>query len=172
MTLSSGTDVNYTVGIIIVSDRAYSGEREDGCIPVFRRLFENQPYTIVEAAIVNDDPDMIKDKLRCFIERGDNLILTSGGTGCAVRDNTPEVTSQLIQKFTPGVDEAIRRFSETKSRNAIYSRALSGIAENSFIINLPGSPKAVEEIITFLLPTLKHPLGLIAGNVRDCATDG
>ncbi len=161
--------MNYTTGIVIISDRAFSGERHDECIPVITELLQDQPFEIVETAIVSDDCEKIEEQLRLNISRGDNLILTSGGTGCAERDNTPEVTARLIQKFTPGVDEAIRQFSISKSPYAIYSRAISGIAGNSFIINLPGSPKAVREIITFLLPTLKHPLGLIAGSVNDCA---
>ncbi len=157
----------YSVGIIIISDRASRGEREDGCIPVFKETLDNR-FEISETAIVSDDPKNIESALQEFINKQYNLIFTSGGTGCAPRDNTPEVTSNLIERFTPGVDEAIRRFSTTKSAYAIYSRAVSGIAKNSFIVNLPGSPKAVKEIVEFLLPTIEHPLRLIANLVKDC----
>ncbi len=98
-----------------------------------------------------------------------DLLLTSGGTGCGPRDNTPEVTRQFIKRPTPGIDEAIRRFSTDKSPNALYSRAVSGIGGNTLIINLPGSPTAVKEILQFLLPTISHPLDLLRGRLTDCA---
>lgn len=160
--------MGYQVGIIILSDRAFSGEREDGCIPVFRELLTPPDYEIAEAVVISDDPNMIEQTLRSFIANEYPLIITSGGTGCSARDNTPEVTSRLLDKPTPGVDEAIRRFSQTKSKFAIYSRAVSGLAGKSFVLNLPGSPRAVREILEFLLPTLTHPLKLVAGEVKDC----
>ncbi len=160
--------MSFQVGIIILSDRAFSGEREDGCIPVFRELLTEPDYEIAEAVIIPDDPAMIKNMLEAFIAKDYALIITSGGTGCSRRDNTPEVTAKLLDKPTPGVDEAIRRFSETKSKYAIYSRAVSGLANRSFLLNLPGSPRAVREIIEFILPTLNHPLKLVAGEVNDC----
>lgn len=163
--------MSYQVGIIILSDRAFSGEREDGCIPVFRELLTAPDFEIAEAVVTSDDPPMIKQTLESFIAKEYALIITSGGTGCSVRDNAPEVTSRLLDKPTPGVDEAIRRFSETKSKYAIYSRALSGMAGKSFLLNLPGSPRAVREIVEFLLPTLTHPLKLVAGEVSDCNTE-
>lgn len=160
--------MGYQVGIIILSDRAFSREREDGCIPVFRELLTPPDYEIAEAVVISDDPNMIEQTLRSFIVNEYPLIITSGGTGCSARDNTPEVTSRLLDKPTPGVDEAIRRFSQTKSKFAIYSRAVSGLAGKSFVLNLPGSPRAVREILEFLLPTLTHPLKLVAGEVKDC----
>jgi len=159
--------MSYSVGIIIISDRASRGEREDGCLPVFKETLDNR-FEISESAIISDDPKNINTALQDFISKGYSLIFTSGGTGCAPRDNTPEVTKKIIERFTPGVDEAIRTFSTTKSAYAIYSRAVSGIAKNSFIVNLPGSPKAVKEIVAFLLPTIEHPLRLVANLVKDC----
>lgn len=166
-----GEGVKYTVGIIIISDRAASGERADGCLPVFEEILPEDTYEITGRAIISDDPAMILEKLSEYIEKDYNLILTSGGTGCAARDNTPEVSAQVIEKPTPGVDEAIRHFSQSKAPFAIYSRAISGVAKKSFVINLPGSPNAVREILTFLLPTLPHPLKLIAGKVKDCGLE-
>lgn len=163
--------MSYQVGIIILSDRAFSGEREDGCIPVFRELLTPPDYEIAEAIVISDDPTMIEQTLKSFIANEYPLIITSGGTGCSVRDNTPEVTLRLLDKPTPGVDEAVRRFSQTKSKFAIYSRAVSGMAGKSFVLNLPGSPRAVREILEFLLPTLTHPLKLVRGEVKDCNTE-
>lgn len=159
--------MSYSVGIIIVSDRAFSGERQDTCLDVFKKHLDDR-FTISESIIVNDNPEMIANALRDFISKKYNLIFTSGGTGCSKRDNTPEVTGSIIDKFTPGVDEAIRTFSKTKSPFAIYSRAVSGITNNSFIINLPGSPNAVQEILEFLLESIEHPLKLITNQIEDC----
>lgn len=160
----------YSVGVIIVSDRAYSGDREDGCMKVFSEILPEK-YNIVESKIVSDDPELIFSTLKEFVAKEINLIFTSGGTGCAERDNTPEASKKIIEKLTPGVDEAIRSFSTSKSPNAIYSRAISGIANKSFIINLPGSPKAVKEILEFLLASIEHPLKLILKQLRDCQED-
>lgn len=162
--------MSYTVGIIIVSDRATSGERPDGCLPVFRKLLDDR-FAIVATEIIPDEPEVIHSTISNLIEKKCQLILTSGGTGCGPRDVTPDVTREIIERFTPGVDEAIRTFSRTKSPYAIYSRAVSGVAGESFIVNLPGSPKAVVEILDFLLPTIEHPLKLIAGQVADCEAE-
>lgn len=158
----------FDVGIIIVSDRASTGEREDQCIPVFRAVLDAARFEIGEAVIVSDDPGEIKDALEQMIDHGYSLIFTSGGTGCAPRDNTPEVTIRLLEKPTPGLDQAIRNYSAGKSRNAAFSRAYSGVAGRSFIVNLPGSPKAVGEILEFISPIIEHPLKLIAGQLKDC----
>ena len=160
----------YSVGVIIISDRAYNGTRQDGCLEVVKDTLDKR-FIISESKIVSDDPKMIINTLENYIDKEYNLILTSGGTGCAERDNTPEVSKKIIEKPTPGVDEAIRSYSQTKSPYAIYSRAVSGITNKSFIINLPGSPKAVKEILEFLLTTIEHPLKLIAGEVTDCRED-
>ncbi len=163
--------MSYAVGILVLSDRAYTGEREDECLPVFRKLLNPPDFVISETIVSSDDPIMIRESLRSMITKQYALIITTGGTGCSPRDNTPEVTSALLDKPTPGVDEAIRRFSETKSKFAMYSCAVSGVAGKSFILNLPGSPAAVREILEFLLPSLTHPLKLIAGATGDCNSE-
>jgi molybdopterin adenylyltransferase len=159
--------MSYTVGIIIVSDRSYTGERKDECVDAIESAFDER-FNMTESVIVNDNPEMIEDALVNFISKDYNIIITSGGTGCAARDNTPEATIKLLEKPTPGIDEAIRRYSQTKSAYAIYSRAVSGIVNKSLIINLPGSPRAVKEIVEFLITTIEHPLRLIANQVEDC----
>ncbi len=161
----------YSVGIVIVSDRAFSKQREDLCLPLFKSILADTVFDIRETTITSDEPDNIKAVLMGMIGKKINLIITCGGTGCSGRDNTPEVTKGLLDKPTPGLDEAIRQFSRDKSRFAIYSRGVSGIAQKSFIVNLPGSPQAVSEILPFLLSTIEHPLKLIAGQIKDCAVE-
>ena len=160
--------MNFTVGVAIISDRASRGQREDRCLPVIRAILDGTEFDLTESVVVSDEPTAIREALTSFISRRYSLILTSGGTGCAARDNTPEVTRSLLDRPTPGVDEAIRTFSRDKSPYAMFSRAVSGVAEHSFIINMPGSPKAVQEILAFILPVIKHPLKLIAGAITDC----
>ncbi len=166
-----GETVSYNVGILIASDRCASGQREDLCLPVFRSILADTVFDIKETAVTSDDPEEIRTALKELIGKRLNLILTSGGTGCGNRDNTPEVTKVLLDKPTPGLDEAIRQFSRDKSKFAMYSRGVSGVAKDSFIINLPGSPKAVSEILVFLLPTIEHPLKLIVSQIVDCVTE-
>jgi len=161
----------FDVGVIVVSDRAAGGEREDACLPVFRELLDNNRYRVADVQVVPDEPDDVQAALQAMINREYALVFTAGGTGCAPRDNTPEATSPLIQKKTPGIDEAIRAFSMTKTRNAAFSRGISGIADKTLIINLPGSPRAVREILVFLMPGLEHALRLIAGAKIDCAIE-
>lgn len=158
----------YSVAVIIVSDRAADGTRPDACLPVIKELFSGSPFEIIEEAIVSDDPDDIDSALQKMLAGAYNLILTSGGTGCAGRDNTPDVTKRFLTKPTPGLDEAIRAFSQKKARMAVFSRAVSGVAGKSFIVNLPGSPKAVREIMQFILPLIEHPIKLMAGQIADC----
>lgn len=163
--------MKYSVGIIIISDRAASGERPDGCLAEFESAFAGSNYEIAQSVITSDDSDSINEALKQFVAKKYQLIFTCGGTGCGPRDNTPEVTGQLIEKFTPGVDQAIRNFSQAKVKFAMYSRGVSGLAGQSFIVNLPGSPRAVSEIVPFLLQTIKHPLDLIAKQITDCAAE-
>ncbi|MCK5126073.1 MAG: MogA/MoaB family molybdenum cofactor biosynthesis protein [candidate division Zixibacteria bacterium] len=158
----------YRVAVVILSDRASRGEREDKCLPVFRELLPRDLYSIVTEKILPDDRVIIETTLRNLVKEKYHLIFTSGGTGCAPSDVTPDVTVGILDRPTPGLDEAIRRYSESKSRYAVFSRALSGVAGNSYIINLPGSPKAVREILEFVIPILEHPIRLIAGKVKDC----
>ncbi len=163
--------MSYSVGVVIVSDRAFSRQREDLCLTVFKSILAETEFEIRVSAVTSDDPENIKTVLKELINKKLNLIITCGGTGCSSRDNTPEVTSSLLDKPTPGLDEAIRQFSRDKSKFAIYSRGVSGVADKSFIVNLPGSPKAVSEILEFLLSTIEHPLKLIAGQIKDCAVE-
>lgn len=163
--------MKFSVAVIIISDRAAVGERTDGCLAVFQTFFKDNNFSLEESTIVSDDPSEIEKALRKFITAEYNLIFTAGGTGCAPRDNTPEVTARLLDKPTPGLDEAIRDFSRTKAPFAMFSRALSGISEKSYIINLPGSPKAVNEILEFVLPLISHPLKLISEHINDCQQD-
>ncbi|MFQ5606876.1 MAG: molybdenum cofactor biosynthesis protein B [Candidatus Zixiibacteriota bacterium] len=163
--------MKYSVAALIISDRADSGQRKDLCQPEFEAILSGSDLELAECAVTSDEPEQIRSALKHLIAREINLILTCGGTGCGVRDNTPEVTASLIKKLTPGIDEAIRSHSKKKTDYAIYSRGVSGVTGKSLIINLPGSPRSVSEILPYLLETIRHPLDLIAGRVFDCSDE-
>ena len=120
---------------------------------------------IVLHQVVTDDLFQIRDLLSGIISRDDvNLVLTTGGTGFGPRDNTPEATRSVIDREAPGIAEAIRRETATKTPMSMLSRGVAGIRGQTLIINLPGSPKGVEECFDVIRPVLQHALDLISGS--------
>jgi molybdenum cofactor synthesis domain-containing protein len=151
------------VGILTVSDRGASGVYEDRSGPVIRQLIlDRLGATVACAAIVPDEQDIIKAKLIEWVEEQRlDLILTTGGTGFAPRDVTPEATRAVIQKETPGLVFAMLRDSLAITPHAMLSRMAAGIRAQTLIINLPGSPKAAHENLETILPALPHALELL-----------
>lgn len=97
-----------------------------------------------------------------------DLILTTGGTGFAKRDVTPEATLEIVDKIVPGIPEAIRAYSMSITKRAMLSRAAAGIRKSTLIINMPGSPKAVDESLSFIIDSLSHGLEILVGSASDC----
>jgi molybdenum cofactor synthesis domain-containing protein len=151
------------VGIVTVSDRAAQGIYQDESGPIIDRFVrERLGWEIAEAQTVPDNLDQISVLLRTWADQvGLNLILTTGGTGFAPRDITPEATRAVIDREAPGLAEAMRAASLSLTPHAMLSRAVCGIRAGTLIINLPGSPKAVRENLEVLLPVLPHALGLL-----------
>ncbi|QQS32932.1 MAG: MogA/MoaB family molybdenum cofactor biosynthesis protein [Acidobacteriota bacterium] len=119
---------------------------------------------VADRRIISDEPDAISAILVELAESGVDLIITTGGTGSAPRDNTPEATLRVIEKETPGISEALRRETAARHPMAMLSRGVSGIRGNTLIINFPGSPRGVEEYYDVLRPVLRHAIELIRGN--------
>jgi molybdenum cofactor synthesis domain-containing protein len=120
-----------------------------------------------EKIIVSDDFDHLRQTLYTLTEREDvNLILTTGGTGFAERDNTPEATRAVIEKVAPGLAEAMRSETAKFNPKAWLSRGVCGIRNNTLIINLPGSPKGVQECFEVIKPVLQHAVNLLEGETR------
>ena len=152
------------VGILTISDRGAGGGYEDKSGPLAAQTIAEQTAWIIErTGIVADEFDAITRTLVEWCDAGLDLILTSGGTGFAPRDITPEATRAVIEREAPGIAEALRAESLRLTRHAMLSRAVAGMRGGTLIINLPGNPKAVRENLEVLLPVLPHALDLLTG---------
>lgn len=160
----------FTAAWITLSDKGAQGLREDTSGPLVGQLLAEAGYDIVEEVLIPDDFDTIKKELsRLADQRQVNLVITTGGTGFSERDVTPEATTEVCDRMAPGIAEAIRAYSMTKTPRAMLSRAASGIRGKTLIVNLPGSPKAVRESLEFVIPSLHHGLEILNGRTSDCA---
>ena len=163
----------FTAAVVTVSDRSFRGERPDGSGPVVRELLEKAGYRVVRMEIVPDERREIEEVLTALADREDvALVVTTGGTGFAPRDVTPEATAAVCQRLTPGIPEAMRQASLTITPRAMLSRSAAGIRGRTLIVNLPGSPKAARENLEAVLPALEHGLVMLRGGPADCAGTG
>lgn len=160
----------FRAAIVIASDKGSRGERQDISGDVIEKFLSDQGYTLVERLIVPDERQIISNTLvRLCDELSCDLILTSGGTGLSPRDWTPEATLDIIHRQVPGIPEALRSASMAITPRAMLSRAIAGVRDSTLIINLPGSPKAVEENLAVLVNSLDHGLAILTGRAGNCA---
>jgi len=150
------------VGILTVSDRSARGERTDSTGPLLRQIAERQGWMVEREGIVPDELLSIQTMLAGWTDDARlDLILTTGGTGFAPRDMTPEATRGVIEREAPGLAEAMRTASLRTTVHAMLSRAVCGIRGRTLIINLPGSPQAARENLETVLPALPHAVALL-----------
>ena len=160
----------FKAAVVTVSDRSFRGERPDGGGPLVTEILKSAGYEVIRTAIVPDEQPQIQQILTEIADSGAaELIVTTGGTGFAPRDVTPEATIAVCDRLTPGIPEAMRYASMQVTNRAMLSRAQAGIRKGSLIVNLPGSPKAARENLEAVLPALAHGLEMLSGRPADCA---
>jgi molybdopterin adenylyltransferase len=158
------------VAVLTVSDRSFEGVRLDASGPMLEELLLGHGAEVVRRAVCPDEESAIIAILSSWADEGAaDVILTTGGTGVAPRDVTPEATLAVIAKTIPGMAEAMRQASLTKTPHAMLSRAVAGIRGKTLIINLPGSPKGAVENLQAVLPALEHAVAKIQGDPSECA---
>ncbi len=155
--------------VITVSDRGFRKEREDGSGPVLCQFLQKKGYTIEHMEIVPDEVDQIVRALQAAAGKDIALIVTTGGTGFAPRDVTPEATRIACNKMAPGIGEAMRAASMKITSRGCLSRATAGIIHKSLVVNVPGSPKAAIENLESVIEPISHGLLMLRGGTQDCA---
>lgn len=160
----------YKAAIITLSDKGARGEREDVSGQVIRELLTEGGYEIAEQLLLSDDREGLTRELVRIADTGAaDLVVTTGGTGFSVRDNAPEATMDAIERNAPGIAEAMRMQSLSITPRGMLSRGVSGIRKRTLIVNLPGSPKAVRENLSFILSSLDHGIAILKGDAGECA---
>ncbi|MGB9793733.1 MAG: MogA/MoaB family molybdenum cofactor biosynthesis protein [Caldisericum sp.] len=157
-------NVKLKVAVIIASDTRSSGVNKDETIPMLKKFIEESNWVLIDASIVPDERELLKEKMIFYADiLKVDLILTSGGTGPSKRDVTPEATRDVIQKELPGFSEAIRMESFKTVKTAILSRGISGIRNDTLIINLPGNPKGAIDSLTVIKEAIPHCIEIMQG---------
>lgn len=160
----------FKVGVLTISDKASKNERVDESGKVIKEIVENFGYEVSYYNIVPDELEDIKSELiKSSDELNCDLVLTTGGTGFSKRDVTPEATLEVMTRNAFGISEAIRAYSMTITKRAMLSRAVSVIRNETLIVNLPGSPKAVKESLEYIINDLDHGLKILKGVDSECA---
>lgn len=157
------------VGIITASDKGSKGEREDISGMIVREIAEKQGFQVTEYILLPDEQKELEETMKCWCdEKRADLILTTGGTGFSKRDVTPEATKNIGEREVPGIAEAMRCNSLQITKRAMLSRGTAVIRKSTLIINLPGSPKAVKENLSFIIDTLEHGIAILKGEDGEC----
>ncbi|TQJ31236.1 molybdenum cofactor biosynthesis protein B [Microbacterium sp. SLBN-146] len=155
--------MNALAVVVTVSDRSAAGDREDASGPVAVEALRAAGYACGDAVVVPDGADSVASALRAAIDSGASLVVTTGGTGVAPRDQTPEGSALVIEREVPGIAEELRRLGAAEKPGGMLSRGLAGVAGGTLIVNLPGSPRAVASGIPVVLSVATHVIEQLAG---------
>ena len=151
--------------ILTISDLGSQGKREDLSGVAIRRMLGEDGYAVIATAVVADEESLISQILQEWADvQAMDLILTTGGTGLSKRDVTPEATKNVLDWQVPGIAEAMRWATFQYTDRSILSRAVSGVRGHCLIVNLPGSPKGVEQCLQAVLPSIGHAIAVLSGN--------
>ena len=156
------------IAILCESDRCSKGECEDKSGVLIKEIMSDTAQTVEYVVVPDDEKEIANTLIRFCDELKVDVVLTTGGTGLAPRDITPEATKSVIEREVPGIPQAIREYSLKITDRAMLSRAVSGIRKSTLIINLPGSPKAVRESLEIVKPVLAHAVETLSGNTVTC----
>ena len=149
--------------VITVSDRSHGGARHDESGPLLSKLLGELGFASADVVVVPDEVPEIEGAMRAAISDGVDLVATTGGTGFAPRDVTPEATRRVIDREAPGLAEALRMFNRDKVPTTILSRAVAGVAGETIVVNLPGSPSGVRDGVSVLEPVIGHAITQLRG---------
>ena len=152
-----------TAWVITVSDRCFRGDAEDRSGPALVELLERNGFQVAGRGLVPDEPDQIITAVQTGIDAGAGLVVTTGGTGLAARDVTPQSVAPLLDYEVPGLAEEMRRTGAAKTPNALLSRSVAGVRGRTLILNLPGSVAGATESLESVLPVLGHALQMLEG---------
>lgn len=155
--------------VLTASDRSSRGEREDRSGILLEEKIKKSGGKVIEKVITPDDRSSIEKELVRLVDNiGVDLVITTGGTGLSPRDNTPDATLAVIDKEVPGMAEAMRYAGMAKTPHAMLSRAVCGVRKQTLIVNMPGSPGAVEENFEIISRSLSHAIEVLQGKTMDC----
>jgi molybdopterin adenylyltransferase len=155
---------NFRAKILVLSDLATRGEREDRSGPAVRAILESHGWRVAALERLPDEFDQIRDRLKAWTDSDDcDAVFTSGGTGVGPRDVTPEATRSIIDTAIPGLAELMRAEGTKKTRLAALSRAVVGVRKHKLIVNLPGSPRGATESLESIIEVLPHAIDQIQG---------
>lgn len=162
--------VRFTVAVLTLSDRCARGERKDESGPAVIEQIGAAGGVVKDYALLPDEKEQIIRKLRawCAPQMGIDLVLTTGGTGFADRDVTPEATLAVVTRVVPGIAECMRTEGYRHNHRAILSRGVCGICGHTLILNLPGSVRGVRESLEAVLDVLPHGVQILKGEAREC----
>jgi molybdopterin adenylyltransferase len=163
--MSSSTPEPLTAAVLTVSDSCACGERQDLSGPAVAEFLRRKNFSVVGTEIVPDEIDLIQRAILLWVEEA-GLVVTTGGTGIARRDVTPEATRQVCERLLEGVAERMRSEGTKKTPLAALSRGVCGVRGRSVILNLPGSPSGAVESLEAVVDLLPHALGLLRGNTE------
>ena len=155
-------------GVIVSSDSCYNKTQEDASGKAIVQYMEDRGYELDRLVILPDEREMLSKELKKFVKDKTPLVLTTGGTGFSKRDVMPEATKDVIEREAMGIVEAMRMKSLEITSRAMLSRAVAGIAEETLIINMPGSKKAVLESLDIIMDAVEHGLGILLGEENNC----
>ena len=162
--------MKYTVAVVTISDKGSRGEREDLSGPVVCAVLETADFEVTYTSIIPDERMEIEAQLIMLAERGMALVVTTGGTGFAPRDVTPEATIAVCDRLTPGIPEAMRAASLRITPNGMLSRQAAGLRGRTLIVNVPGSPKAARENLEAVMGALGHAMQMLRGSTEHSGT--